>query len=288
MTVHVPDEEQTAAALEVVVARQQDVQTACSYLGTERDGIVAELEALTPRWRETLRVGLRGGEVVACACIDIDSDDTGRTWIHGLWAVDDAAWETYAAQLLEAVIAQAPPEVTDHEICSSPTNARLVALGEARGWHRSAVSIAYVARSDAGWPEDDPRVRPATEADLAAMGALHTAEFPATYASATSLLADPDRVTLVVHGGLGYASAEVKPDGEGYLDFLAVAPHARGQGWSKALLAAIGRRMLAASPQASVNLTVREDNTAAVALYEHFGFVRDAELVAYRSRPYAS
>jgi ribosomal protein S18 acetylase RimI-like enzyme len=287
MSIVAPSADQVAAALDLIVAQQQDPTTLCVYVGTERAGVLAELEALTPPWTETLRVGIRDGEVVACACVDIDADDTRRTWIHGPWARDSEAWEAYACPLVDAMVDRAPAGVTDHEICGNPANQRLAALGEARGWHRSAVSIAYVARSAEGWPEADPRVRPATEADLAAVEALHTAEFPDTYASAASLLADPDRVTLVVDGGLGYASAEVKPDGEGYLDFLAVAPEARGRGIAGRLLTSIGRQTLAASPAASVNLTVREDNTAAVALYERFGFVRDLELVAWRSHPWA-
>lgn len=287
MIVHTPDDEQAAAALDLIVAQQQDATTTCPYLGTERPGVLAELEDLSPSWRETLRVGLRDGEVAACACVDHDAEDTRRSWIQGPWAADDDAWAEFGEALLDAMITQVPDAVEDHEVCGTPVNDRIVGLGESRGWHRSSVNIAYVARDDAGWPEPDERVRPANAEDLAAVAELHQAAFPGTYASAEALLADPDRVTLVLDGGLGYASAEVKPDGEGYLDFIAVAPEARGQGLSKPLLAAIGRAMLAASPNANVNLTVKEDNAPAVALYEDFGFVRDIELVAYRTRPYA-
>lgn len=286
MDVSIADDEQTEAALALIVAQQADHATSCPYVGDERDGVLAELEDLSPPWRETLRVGLREGRVVACACVDVDAEDTHRSWVHGPWAEDDRAWETFAEPLLDAMIEQLPDGVTDHEICGTPANGRLVGLGESRGWHRSPVSIAYVAHDDTGWPDPDDRVRRATREDLPTVARLHDAEFPGTYASAEALLADDKRVTLVLDDGLGYASAEVKPDGEGYLDFLAVVPEARGRGLSKVLLAAIGRAMIQAAPNANVNLTVKEDNAPAVALYESFGFVRAIELVAYRSKPY--
>ena len=84
---------------------------------------------------------------------------------------------------------------------------------------------------------------------------------------------------------LGYASAEIQADGDGYLDFIALAAGVRGRGLGAGLLSAIGRAVLALSPNGCVNLTVKASNAPAVALYERFGFVREAELVGYRSGP---
>lgn len=278
-----------AAALDLIVTSQQQPATACSYVGTERAGVLAELEALEPPWQETLQVVEEDGVVVAAACGDWD-EETGRAWIHGPWTRDPDAWQRHARTMLDAVVALTPTAVDDYEISAAPAHTAMADLARRLGWHTSDVNYAYVARSAEGWPEDETGVRPATADDLDRIGALHDAEFPGTYATARALLADADRVTLVLeHEGrfAGYASAEVKPDGEGYLDFIAVAEGCRGRGLSRPLLAAIGRRMLAGSETASVNLTVKQGNHPAVALYERFGFVRDAELVGYRSRPYS-
>ncbi len=285
-----PDTAQAAAALDLIVACQADPARACPYVGTERDGILAEFAELQPEWLATLRVGVRDGVVVAASCGDYD-EETHRSWIQGPWAADDAAWASYADALVDAVIAQAPAGVDDHEICGTPRNAGLAEVAARRGWHPSEVNIAYVARATDGWPEPSTGVRAGTMADLPALSVLHDLAFPGTYAAARLLLADEDRITLLLDGPeatlAGYASAKVQPDGAGYLDFIAIAPGARGQGLSKGLLSAIGRRILAAAPNDDVNLTVVETNRPAVALYESFGFVRDIEMVAYRSRPRA-
>lgn len=278
-------QQQSREALDLIVAQQAEPRTACAYLGTRADGIRAELEDLDVPWQEGLHVGLREGKVVAAVLADHD-EEVGRSWIHGPWALDDEAWAEHAGALLDAAIAALPAGVEDHEVCGAPANVRLAELAGSRGWTAGVVNIAYVARSDEGWPAASPDARPATTDDLAAVEQIHDEAFPGTYATARRLLAEEDRTTIVLEREgrvVGYASAELQADGEGYLDFIALEPAARGQGLAKALLAQIGREILGSSPAATVNLTVREDNPAAVAMYESFGFVRDAELVGYRS-----
>lgn len=272
-------------ALRLMVSQQSDPRTACAYLGTEAGGILAELEDLEVPWQETLQVGVRDGKVVAATLTDHD-EEIGRSWIHGPWAADDEAWEEHADRLVDDAVAATPDGVDDHELCADPANVRLAELARRRGWRAGVVNLAYVTRSDEGWPDASPDARAATPDDLGAITTLHDEAFPGTYATARRLLDDADRTTIVLERDgevMGYASAEVQADGAGYLDFIALAPAARGQGLAKALLAQIGREILARSSTATLSLTVREDNRSAVALYESFGFVRDAELVGYRS-----
>ncbi|MEO7130204.1 MAG: N-acetyltransferase [Dermatophilaceae bacterium] len=295
MSILTPNSDQLAAALDLLTTAQQDSQTACAYLGTERAGVEAELEALSPMWTQTARVAMRGEDVVGVVVAESD-EETGRSWIHGPWVKDEEAWEQWARPLIDAAIEQTSDGIDDHEISADPANIRMAGLADKLGWHRSTVNIAYVARSDEGWPlpeEGSTRGVPrrATAADLPSIAELHTAAFPGTYATARQLVEDDERVTLVLAndsgpGILGYASAEVQADGAGYLDFIAITRSARGNGLSKVLLAAIGRMILTASDKGSLSLTVKEDNAPAVALYESFGFIRDAVLVGYRSKPY--
>jgi ribosomal protein S18 acetylase RimI-like enzyme len=72
-------------------------------------------------------------------------------------------------------------------------------------------------------------------------------------------------------------------DGEGYLDFLAVHPAARGAGLGRRLVVAIGRQLIDRSPLGRMALTVQDHRAPARALYERLGFRSDGALVAYRS-----
>ncbi|MGI8946439.1 MAG: GNAT family N-acetyltransferase [Ornithinimicrobium sp.] len=299
MTIRPANAEEATAALELIVRRQAEASTACSYIGTERTALLAELEDLSPPWRETLRVAIQDGEVVGAVCVDHDME-TERSWIHGPWTTDASTWQRCARALVEAAIEQTPEEIGDHEVAGSPAHTGLAGLGEILGWSRSETNIAYAARSAEGWPEVSAPVRPAVPADVPAMAVLHDEAFPRASATASQMVLESDRTSVVLDdagsgeagpstpgaGLLGYASGQVLADGTAYLDFVAVAAPARGQGLAAQLLAVVGRDLLGRAPEGGVSLSVKEGNAPAIALYERFGFAREAELVGYRSRPY--
>lgn len=281
-----PGPERAARVFELIVAQQADPATACAYLGTGREGLRAELDDLDVPWPGSVRVGVEAGHVVAAVFVEHD-EETGRSWVHGPWATDDGAWDRWAQALLDAAVAQTPEGVEDHELCAPPANRRMAALAEARGWPAGALNISYLARSTTGWPESPSGLREARADDIPAVTMLHDEAFPGTYATARHLLDDPDRITVVLDRGgevVGYASAEVQADGEGYLDFVAVAQAVRGHGLGRSLVAHVGRELLARPGPTCLWLTVKGSNEPAIALYESLGFVRDAELVGYRSR----
>ncbi len=111
-----------------------------------------------------------------------------------------------------------------------------------------------------------------------AIGELHQTEFPGGYVTADSLFALPvvdrcTRIALVGGRPAGYIHAHFDAQWqEGYVDFLAVAPWARGRGVGRALLQAAADWSFGPMRARAVTLTVRADREAARALYLAAGF----------------
>lgn len=292
-----------------VAGQQAQVERRITYVGTEPDGIRAELDGLAPPWASTLRLRRDdgdGGAVTAAVVVEWD-EELRRSWILGPWvgSDDDAVWARVAGELLDEALAQVPAGVTRHELAGDAAHVRLAALAAARGWHAGEVNHLLVADAAvvASWPDDHdhdvdgPALRGPTAADVAAIAALHDTEFPDTYASAAQLVAgglDGTRVVLVADTGtdgagdegqglVGYAAGEVHDDGEGFVDFLVVDPAVRGTGVGRRLVVAVTRRLLDRSPLGRVALTVQHRRAPARALYGSLGFRSDGTLVGYRS-----
>lgn len=224
-------------------------------------------------------------------------DDLGRAWIVGPWVVGDGdAWMAAAVALLDAALAELPPTATRYEMSGDIANHRLADLAASRGWaptepnHVLLADAGVVAAWPAGGDGQTAPLRATAPADIGAIAALHDAEFPGTYGSATQLVdgqLDGSRVVLVAddgHGGVaGYAAGEVHDDGEGYIDFVVVDPATRGTGVGRQLVVAITRQLLDRSPLGRVGLTVQDHRTPARTLYERLGFRPDGSLIAYRS-----
>ena len=69
----------------------------------------------------------------------------------------------------------------------------------------------------------------------------------------------------------------------GYIDFIAVGERWRGQGIGKTLLAAGLSWMFSFLAVRRVDLTVAAANTAALRLYESFGFTRERTMCGFRT-----
>lgn len=278
------------------VARQQaDVGRRIGYVGVDAGGIRGELDGLEPGWTTTARVvrDPEGGRLVGAVVAEWD-EELGRAWVIGPWvdADDDAdadtAWIMTADVLVDAALGQTPDGVTHYELSGEVAHRRLAELAAGRGWGASEVNHVLVADAAVveGWGDGDaPNLRAPEAGDLAAIAALHDAEFPGTYASADRLL-DGKRVVLVADGGgrvVGYAAGEVHGDGEGYVDFLAVDPALRRGGVGRRLVVALTRELLGRSPLGRVALTVQDHRAPARALYERLGFRAEGSIVGYRS-----
>ena len=281
--------------LDLVATEQAERSRGTTMLGDERVGIAAELDDLEPAWASTVRVAREDGRAVAASLVEWN-EENARAWVFGPWvAGDDDAWARWARPLVDVALAQLPAGIDRVEMAGDVTNVRMAALAEELGWPAGQVNHVYAASATAAarWPDPVLTIRPATAADRETIRPVHDQEFPATYAPVERLLPDqPDGKFHVVVAEdpdqpgrfLGYAAGRVQPDGDGYLDYLAVPDAARGHGAGRDLLVAIGRYLVDAAPHHDVNLTVQDHRTPARRLYESLGFTLQLAIVGY-SRP---
>jgi len=122
----------------------------------------------------------------------------------------------------------------------------------------------------------------------AAIGALHESEFRAPHVTSDELF-EPDapdrftRIALLDAVPSGYVRAHFDAHWqEGYVDFIAVAPAARGRGVGRALLQSALQWCFGETGARAVTLTMRQDRRAARALYDAVGFRRVRTAVALR------
>ena len=184
------------------------------YLGEQVDGIRAELDALSPDWRTTVRV-VHGpsGALVGASLVEWD-EELGRAWVHG--PVGRRRRRRLGAVGPTAVRCRGRPDPAGDRqpwrCRGRSANTRLAALADDLGWTPTVTNFAYVldAATAAEWPSapDDAGLRVVVADDLAAIEPLHEAEFPASYFSAAQLLARAaagEQVVLVAEDDRGRA-----------------------------------------------------------------------------------
>ncbi len=280
------------AVLDLIVGQQARRDRNVPSVGTDHAAVRAELEDLEPPWTDTLRVLGEPGRVFGAVAIDW-SVDAGRAWVYGPWIdVDDDRWVDLAEGLVAAATDQTPAAVTSSVLSADVAHRLMAALADRLGWPGELNHVLFATAATIGsWPVESemPTVRAAAASDLDGIRPLHDVEFPATYFSASEVIARAGRgeqVVLVAEydgGGVcGYVAGRIDPDGDGYVDFLAVAPGLRRAGVGGALVRAVSRALVPASSTQRVSLTVQDSRHGARAFYESLGFVVETSIVGYR------
>lgn len=170
------------------------------------------------------------------------------------------------------------------------TNARLAGFAARHGF--VAGKVHHVLSRDVLGIDELPAsaVPPLEPACEEAFLELHEQLFPNTYYSGQQLVdqaASGDAVVLglVDHDTLvGYVAGRIDERGDGYVDFVGVAPGSRRRGHDATLVAAVSRALAERGPIREIRLTVSSENAAALALYEALGFARVSSAVGYRRR----
>lgn len=265
-----------------------DVRCLHCNAGVDADAHAEELRSLAPeqaRWCAArigdALVGVFGSEFDAAL---------GRAWLRGPLVAAGHDYAAVAAALLPALAAQLPPAVVRLDAFVNAGCAEALDFLRRQGFGEESVHHEFLAQPPA--PADamprgvrlaapDPRWREA-------IGALHEGEFRAPYVTADELF-EPEvpgrftRVALVDEVPSGYVRAHFDAHWqEGYVDFIAVSPAVRGRGVGRALLQSALGWSFGERGAGAVALTMRQDRSAAHALYDAVGFRRVRTAVALR------
>lgn len=283
-----PDEHGAVAAL--VAESNARPESQCLHSEGDADVAATKLAEFASSGGDRVVVVERAGRVVAALAADVD-EKAGRLWLWGPFAVDELrageAFDRLSTRMLERVDAALPDTVTQIFAFPNERNELCRSFYRDRGFvEHQRHHIYHAPRAPA--PAPDGIVE--ADASLAVSGAeLHEAEFPDTYMTWDDLVAKSGgnhRLFVALDGGAGvagylFAERFVEND-EGYVHYVAVAPHARGRGVGARLLAAALHWLFEVEGMPSVHLAVTVDRAGAQRLYERAGFQRTLTGVALR------
>lgn len=264
-----------------------------TYLGVEPEHISAEMVEEDDDWTAVTAVAEDDDRICGWLMGSVDAD-MGRVWWFGPFVdIDDSdsdsvdAWCRVADALYAHASSLLPAGVDQEELAPDSRHAALASWATDHGFHvdpgSAILGLEGPHRPSGAQPGG--AVRPAT-ADDDRFVELHDQLFVGTHTTGQKLLegADDDHVRLVleVDGTIvGYVAVEVQPDGGGYIDFLGVDPAHRRHGHGLTLVRA-GVAALADRGCERFDLTVREANEGARALYASLGFAEERVVHPYR------
>lgn len=229
------------------------------------------------------------GEIVGALGFQLDADQS-LGWLWGPWLPSEKLWPTLAPRLLNALLDQLPRSVHRLEAFLHAENRPGLNFLRVHGFSPGPATHIYVAPRGAWTSTADfvplPLLRAAHEV---AFGHLHSETFPAhgcTPARELMDARDDEHVIFAATDGLrllGSVCVSVnQAPAEGFIDYLAVKPVARGRG--------VGSRLLQTAlhwtfsirnlPQAALCVTNWRDD--ARRLYERAGFTLQATGIAMR------
>ncbi len=245
-----------------------------------------ETETFPNGWERSFVVAEAGGEIVGAGGCQFDAEHT-HGWVWGPWVEVPSA----APALLEALLGRLPRSVRRVEAFLHAENRIGLRFLQNAGFSLGVLTHLYVAPRS-GWQpavggmEPFSPLRPAHEVGFAR---LHAETFPAGGSMpADELLAgrDDDHVIFAAADGLrllGYVCASVnRAPREGFIEYLAVRPAARGRGIGARLVETALRWTFEERRLPQATLCVSEWRGNARRLYEAAGFRLTASGVAAR------
>lgn len=254
---------------------QQDPASHMAMVGTDELGIVKELQEFGTQ----LFVERDGsGEIIGAAGFDHD-EALQRGFLYGPWSIDDG-WVGRANRLFELALDAAPAATKDIETAFDKQNARAERFADDHGFQLVRDHFTMGFTRDDRRLAPDPEIREMDELDRAAIVELHERCFERTWPSGPQLLEQlekgANRKIFVLYendhlAGYHFASVETET-GEAFVDNIGVDERHRGRGFATRLLSHGLWWMFGFEEVRRIELSVREENAAALAVYEKAGF----------------
>lgn len=260
---------------------QQDPKTQNAMIGNEAPGIVKELQEF-----ETKLFFERDpdGKILGVAGFDFD-EPLARGYLYGPWASADH-WTGCVDRLLDRVIEQAPPEIRTMDTAFNKQNAEAERFATERGFElvRDHFTMTFEPKGRVLAP--DPHIREVRDSDRERVTEIHERCFEGVWPTGEQLFEQmekaPDRKIFVLEldGQIaGYHFATLHRDmGEGFVDNIGVDGTFRGRGAATRLLSHGLAWMFGFDEIKRIELSVREENQAALKVYEKAGFERLREI----------
>lgn len=273
-------EEELRVLAELAAELQADPESHNAYLDLSADGIEAELAEST--WRDVSAVAVDGGSIVGWLIGDVEPS-MGRVWWFGPFVIA-GDWATVADELLIACRDRLAPGVSEEEIAVDARFRRCRAWAPTHGFVEEEGSFVSVLEQPLAPPSIVVREIAADDRD--AVVALHEQLFPGTHTTGSDLVDGHDdihrRLVVDIDGHVaGYVAVERQVHGDGYIDFVGVAPSMRRRGLGAELVRA-GVAELHRLEVTTIGLTVRVGSAGARQLYASLGFREERTLIPMR------
>ncbi len=246
-----------------------------AMVGFDEIGIAKELE----EFGTELFVDRNGaGEITGVAGFDFD-EPLRRGFLYGPWSIDDG-WDERASRLFDRVLTAVPATTNDMDIAFDTENVWAATFADKHGFELVRDHFTMGFSSGDRELEPDPDIREMNDDDRTDVIELHERCFERTWPSGHQLLEQlekgPDRRIFVTHldGKLaGYHFATVEREtGEAFVDNIGVDEAVRGRGLATRLLTHGLWWMFSFREVREIELSVRQENGAALRVYENAGF----------------
>lgn len=258
-----------------VAPLQADPKSRSGSFGMDAIGIATELE----EYETSLFIERDAtGNLIGAVGFDYD-EPLARGFVYGPWSTAPE-WNKSADRMLERALSDAPQTMRTVDIAFDIANERTGSLATRRGFRLVRDHFTMVFDDGEATLELDPLIRVMTPADRAAVSALHERCFEGTWPSGQQLLerldGGPDRRIFVVYEGdvlAGYHFASVdRETGEALIENIGVDEAFRGRGIATRLLRHGLVWFFSFDEVQRIELSVRQENEAAIKVYENAGF----------------
>ena len=273
------------------VSASQSLYCAASGAAGVR-AVLRNVEDFPGGWERSFMVGVQpDGEVTAALGCQFDPDRT-LGWLWGPWIRRAPGYSiSLASRMLDGLLARLPGTIRSLEAFLHAENADGLRFLRERGFSTGLLTHIYVLPR-AGWAVENATVpdhAPLRPAHEVAFARLHADTFPTGASTPADALLDgrdDEHAIFAATDGLrllGYVCVSVnRAPREGFIDYLAVKPTARGRGIGVGLLRTALRWTFEERRLPQAGLCVSEWRGGARRLYEHAGFTLSASGIGAR------